>query len=91
VQVFFAPNQKIVPAAARQQLLKKVPADATVTVVGYASPKEKHPERTANQRAQAVADFLRKHGRNAEIADKKESEQSAGKAQASRRVDVFLR
>lgn len=90
--VKFTVNNAALPAAA-QKALRAIPKGVSVVVAGHADPHEKTPAKLAKRRADVVAGYLRKTGKQVEavrsFADDLPVAQSPLKAQANRRVEVF--
>ncbi len=90
--VKFTLNNVALPAHA-QKALKSIPRGVSVVVAGHADANEKNPAVLAKKRAEAVAAYLRKTGKQVEavrsFSDDLPLAQSPLKAQANRRVEVF--
>lgn len=93
VTVQFGINSAVVPATA-QKLLKKIPKGSTVTVTGHSDAAEKEPALTAERRADAVANFIRKQGSTVESSKALSTHVPAAGAKGAagnRRVEVLVK
>lgn len=92
-KVHFSLDQATLSPAA-QKALRAVPAKAKVVVAGHADPDERNPSRVAQQRADAVAAFLKKHGKKVEAVKAFGAElprtDSLMNSSENRRVEVFV-